>query len=66
MKTKTKTKKAAAKRFRITPTGKIIRGRQMAGHLKAAKSKSAKNRYRRPAQVSKPEKKIIERLLPYN
>ena len=63
---KQKTKKAAAKRFRITARGKIIRRRQMAGHLKAAKSKTARDRYRRPAQVSKPEAKNIERLMPYN
>lgn len=66
MKTKAKTKKAAAKRFRITANGKIMRFRQMAGHLKAAKSKTAKDRYKRQAQVSKPEEKTIERLLPYN
>ena len=60
---KQKTKKAAKKRFKITTTGKILRGRQMSGHLKQAKSKSAKTRYKRMAYVSKPEKKIIETLL---
>ena len=63
---KVKTKKAAAKRFRITAAGKILRRRQMAGHLKAAKTKSAKTRYKRIALVSKPEKRNIEKLLPYN
>ena len=63
---KLKTKKSAKKRFRITKTGKILRMRQMASHLKSAKSKSAKTRYKKPAQVSKPEKKNIKRLLPYN
>lgn len=63
---KAKTKKAAAKRFRITAKGKILRRRQMAGHLKAAKTKSAKTRYKRIAFVSKPEKRNIARLLPYN
>jgi large subunit ribosomal protein L35 len=62
---KLKTKKAAAKRFRITPKGKIMRMRQMAGHLKANKSRTAKNRYKRMAYVSKPEAKNIERLIPY-
>lgn len=62
---KQKTKKAATKRFKITPTGKILRGRQMAGHLKAAKSKSAKNRYKTMAYVAKVEKRNIERLMPY-
>ena len=63
---KAKTKKAAAKRFRITKNGKIMRWRQMAGHLKAAKSKSAKNRYKNQAQISKADKRNIERLMPYN
>lgn len=64
--TKQKTKKAASKRFRITKNGKILRRRQMDGHLKAAKTKSAKSRYKKVAYVSKPEKKIIARLMPYN
>ena len=63
---KAKTKKAAVKRFKITKKGKILRRRQMASHLKAAKTKSAKTRYKRVAFVSKPEKKTIRRLIPYN
>lgn len=63
---KQKTKKAAIKRFKITKRGKILRRRQMAGHLKAAKSKSATSRYKRTALVSKPEKRNIKRLMPYN
>ena len=63
---KQKTKKAASKRFKITKTGKILRGRQMSGHLKAAKSRSARNRYKRVAFVSNPEKKNIARLMPYS
>lgn len=62
---KIKTKKAAAKRFKITKTGKILRRRQMAKHLKMSKSKSAKTRYKQIAFVSKPEKTKIERLIPY-
>ena len=62
---KQKTKKAASKRFKITASGKILRGRQMAGHLKAAKSKSAKTRYKKIAYVAKVEKRNVERLLPY-
>lgn len=62
---KQKTKKAAIKRFKITSSGKILRGRQMTNHLKSAKSKTARQRYKKPAQVSAVEKKIIERMLPY-
>ncbi|OGD86102.1 50S ribosomal protein L35 [Candidatus Curtissbacteria bacterium RIFCSPLOWO2_01_FULL_41_18] len=61
---KQKTKKAAVKRFKITKRGKILRRRQMANHLKAAKSKTARKRYKKIAFVSKPDKKTIKRLLP--
>ena len=63
---KQKSKKAASKRFKITKRGKILRGRQMAGHLKANKSKSAKTRYKTSAQISKADKRNIERLMPYS
>ncbi|KKR78322.1 MAG: 50S ribosomal protein L35 [Candidatus Curtissbacteria bacterium GW2011_GWA1_40_9] len=62
---KQKTKKAAYKRFKVTSGGKILRRRQMQNHLKSAKSRTARGRYKKPAQVSSVEKKIIERLLPY-
>lgn len=62
---KLKTKKAAVKRFKITKNGKILRRRQMAGHLKAAKSKSAKSRYRQIAKVADVEKAKIGRMMPY-
>lgn len=63
---KQKTKKAASKRFKITAGGKIVRRRQMASHLKQAKSKSAKTRYKQVAYVARPEKKRVERLLSYS
>lgn len=62
---KQKTKKAASKRFKITKNGKILRGHQLSGHLKSNKSHSAKSRYKKVAYVSQPEKKTIERLMPY-
>lgn len=64
--TKQKTKKAAIKRFKITKNGKILRGHQMSGHLKSNKSHSALSRYKKTAYVSKPEKRTVERLMPYN
>lgn len=63
---KQKTKKAASKRFKITLSGKILRGHQMTKHLKANKSRSARVRYKQVAYVSDPEKKAIKRLMPYN
>ncbi len=63
---KQKTKKAAEKRFKMTKSGKILRGRQMGGHLKSNKSTTAKRRYKTIAFVSLVEKKIVSRLLPNN
>lgn len=63
---KQKTKKAASKRFKITKSGKILRGHQMSGHLKSNKSHSALSRYKKVAYVSKPEEKLIKELMPYN
>lgn len=62
---KQKTKKAVAKRFRITKRGKILRGRQMAGHLKMAKTRSARTRYKKVAYVARDQAKNIKRLIPY-
>ncbi len=63
---KQKTKKAAAKRFKVTSTGKIMRRRQMRNHLKSNKSKNAIARYKKPALVADSEKKNIARLMPYD
>jgi large subunit ribosomal protein L35 len=62
---KLKTNKAAAKRFRITKTGKILRGHQMGSHLKTKKSEDRLRRQRRPATVSSGASEMLERLLPY-
>ena len=63
---KQKTKKAAVKRFKVTAGGKILRRRQMAGHLKAGKSRTARNRYKTGTKVSDVEKRNVERLMPYD
>lgn len=62
---KVKTKKSAAKRFKITKSGKIIRRHQMASHLKTKKTASRLRRQKQTAYVSKADKKRIGRLLPY-
>lgn len=64
--TKLKTKKSAEKRFRITAKKKILRGSQMAGHLKTKKSKSQIRRHKVRAQVSNADRKRITKLMPYN
>lgn len=63
---KQKTKKSAAKRFKITPTGKILRGHQMASHNKNKKRKYRLYRQKRTAFVSKADRKKIRQLIPYS
>lgn len=63
---KLKTRKSAAKRIRITKTGKILRRHQLAkGHLRAKKSKKKTHEYKRILEVSKADRKKIRRMLPY-
>jgi large subunit ribosomal protein L35 len=60
-----KTKRGAAKRFRITPRGKILRNRASGGHLMTGKSPRRRRRLRRKATVSPVDKKRVKALLPY-
>jgi len=62
---KLKTNKAANKRFKVTKTGKIMRGHQMNSHLKTKKTADTIRRHVELVQVDKGQKKTIERLLPY-
>ncbi len=64
MKVKIKTKKALAKRVKITGTGKIMRSHQLrSGHLRRHKSKSALRRHARPIEFNKSSKKAVKRML---
>ncbi|MBQ6449660.1 50S ribosomal protein L35 [bacterium] len=60
---KQKTRKGAAKRFKITATGKILRRTQNMRHLRANKSKKAKRNYRRLTQVTGRNAIRIKRML---
>ena len=63
---KLKTYKAAAKRFRVTGTGKIVRTKGGKSHLRRRKSKRAKRLFSRMLPVeSSAEIKRIKRLAPY-
>lgn len=63
---KTKTKKAAAKRFKLTAKGKLIHRSQMAAHGKIKKRKYRIYRQKRSKVLKGAEKKRILRLLPYH
>ncbi len=62
---KMKTNKSAAKRFKITGTGKIKRRKANRSHLNEEKPSKRKRRLRRPAILSKEEVKRVKKLLPY-
>lgn len=60
---KLKTKKTAAKRFKITGTGKIMRRKAYNNHMFFNKSGSQKRRLDREAELSKTEEKRVRRML---
>jgi large subunit ribosomal protein L35 len=62
---KLKTHKGAAKRFRLTATGKMKRGHSHARHILTKKSAKRKRRLDLDALVSKPDAAIIKKMLPY-
>ncbi|HET6443026.1 MAG TPA: 50S ribosomal protein L35 [candidate division Zixibacteria bacterium] len=63
---KLKTYKAAAKRFRMTKTGKIMRMQGGKSHLRRKKSKRVLYKIRKNVEVTaRGDKKKIMRLAPY-
>jgi large subunit ribosomal protein L35 len=62
---KLKTKKALAKRVKITETGKIKRRRAGKGHILTKKNRKRKRTLRTADLISKSDKEIVRRLLPY-
>ncbi len=59
---KMKTHRGAAKRFVVTPTGKVLRRRATGNHMLVKKTSSRKRRISGMAVVG-PEKRVIKRLL---
>jgi len=62
---KLKTRKAAAKRFKFTKTGKIKRSRAFRRHILSKKSSKRKRKLRKSALVSKTRLKVLRKLMPY-
>ena len=61
---KIKTLKGAAKRFKVTGTGKLRRHKASKSHLLTGKSKKRKRNLRQPALVSKADIARMRRLIP--
>lgn len=63
---KLKTYKAAAKRFRVTGSGKVMRTKGGKSHLRRRKSKRTKAQFDTMLEVASPaEAKRVRRLAPY-
>lgn len=62
---KMKTHKGAAKRFKITATGKIKKNKAYKGHLAEHKSPKRKMNLRQADVVSKGDSERVKRMLPY-
>ena len=62
---KLKTHKGAAKRFRVTATGKIKRGHSHARHILTKKSTKRKRNLDIDVLVSESDQKRVEAMLPY-
>jgi len=62
---KIKTNRAAAKRFKVTGTGKLRRSKAYKSHLLSKKSAKRKRNLRRAGYVDSTNMRGVRRLLPY-
>ncbi len=62
---KLKTRKAAAKRFRATGTGKIVRRKAFKNHLLEHKTTDKKRKFSKMVLVDERDDKNVRLMLPY-
>lgn len=62
---KMKTNRGAAKRFKTTGSGKIVRNKAFASHILTKKTTKRKRGLRKSALVDSTNKKQVARLIPY-
>lgn len=62
---KQKTKRAAAKRFKVTGTGKLKRNKAYKRHILTKKSAKVKRGLRKPTTVDASNVKGMKKVLPY-
>jgi len=62
---KMKTNRGAAKRFKVTGTGKVMRRKAFASHILTSKSTKRKRGLRLAAGVDSANIKMVRKLLPY-
>ena len=61
---KLKTNKGAAKRFKLTASGKVKRSHAGMRHILTSKSKNNKRALRKASTISKTHERSIKRLIP--
>lgn len=62
---KIRTNRAAAKRFRLTASGKIRRNKAYKSHILTKKSRSRKRNLRHSTILDKVDTHLIRKLIPY-
>ena len=62
---KLKTHRGAAKRFKKTGTGKIVRGHSGGRHILTKKATSRKRKLRKSVVADEADQKALQRMLPY-
>ena len=60
---KMKTHRGSAKRFRVTGTGKIVRGKAYKSHIMTKKSPKRKRNFRQETIVAPADRRVIARNL---
>ncbi len=60
---KMKTHRGSAKRFRVTGSGKIMRGKANKSHILTKKSQKRKRNFRHETSVAKSDEKMVARCL---
>ena len=63
--TKMKTSRSAAKRFKLTGTGKLKRNKAYKRHILTKKTRKNKRNLRKPAMVDATNIKTMKKILPY-
>jgi len=62
---KLKTHQGAAKRIRVTARKRLLRGRQLGGHLMVGKSAKRRRSLRQMREIERADRARIAALLPY-
>ncbi len=62
---KMKTNRGAAKRFKVTGTGKIVHAKSNASHILTKKGSKRKRTLRKSGLIDKADRAMVKALIPY-